>query len=48
MKTAGMLLDFKNDSCRIIGKYIKLQSMASEHYSLSLTNILLEVEHCKV
>ena len=44
MKTAGMLLDFKNDSCQILGRYIKLQSMMSGHYSLPLTNILLEVE----
>ena len=29
MKTAGMLLDFKNDSCRILGRDIKLQSMTS-------------------
>ena len=43
MKTAGMLLDFKNDSCRILGRYIKLQSTMSGHYSLPLTNMNLEV-----
>ena len=44
MKTAGMLLDFKNDSCRIVGRYMKLQSTTSGHYSLPLANMLLEVE----
>ena len=44
MKTAGMLLDFKNDKCRILGRYIRLQSMMSGHYSLPLTNMLLEAE----
>ena len=44
MKTAGMLLDFTNDSCRILGRYIKLQNATSEHYSVFLTNMLLEVE----
>ena len=44
MRTAGMLLDFVNDSCWILGWYIKLQSMMSGHYSLPLTNILLEAE----
>ena len=54
MKTSGMLLDLKNDSYRILGKYIKLQSTTSRHYSLPLINMLLEVEravyvvlHCK-
>ena len=54
MKTVGMLLDLKNDSCQILGRYIKLQSMTSEHYSLPLTNMSLEVQrpanvvlHCK-
>ena len=31
MKTAGMQLDFINDSCRILGSYMKLQSMTSRH-----------------
>ena len=44
MKTAGMWLDLKNDSCRIFGRYIELQSMMSAHFSLPLTNMLLEVE----
>ena len=44
MKTAGMLLDFKNDSSRILGRYIKLQSTMSGHYSLPLTNMLWEIE----
>ena len=44
IKTAGMLLDLKNDSYWILGRYIKLQSMASRHYSLAFTNMLLEVE----
>ena len=54
MKTAGMLLDFKNDSCRILGN-MKLQNTTSGHYNLPLTNILLKVErlvnvvlHCEV
>ena len=44
MKTAGMLLDFKKDSCRILGRNIKLQSTTSRHYSLPLTNMVWEVE----
>ena len=44
MKTAGMLLDFKNDSYRILSRCIKLQSMMSGHFSLPLRNMLLEVE----
>ena len=28
-----MLLDLKNDSCRVLGRYIKLQSTTSGHYS---------------
>ena len=44
MRIAGMVLDFKNDSGWILGKYIKLQNMTSEHNSLLLTNMLLEVE----
>ena len=44
MKTAGMLLDFKNDSCRILGRYMKLPSAMSRHYTLPLSNMLLEVE----
>ena len=44
MKTAGMLLDLKNDSNWILGRYMKLQSTMSRHYSLPLTNLLLEVE----
>ena len=44
IKTVGMLLDFRNDSCRILGRYIKLLHMTSGHYSLPLTNTLLEVE----
>ena len=54
MKTVGMLLDFKNDCCWILGRYIELQSTTSGHYSFPLTNMLLEVErqmnvmlHCK-
>ena len=43
MKTDGMLLDLKNDSSGILGRYIKLQSM-SGYYSLPLTYIFLEVE----
>ena len=42
-----MLLDLKNDSCRILGRYIKLQSTTSGHNSLPLTVMLpliLEVE----
>ena len=37
LKTAGMLLDIKNDSCGILGTHIKLQSMSSGYYSLPLT-----------
>ena len=44
MKTAGMLLDFKSDSCWILDRYMKLQSTTSEYYSLPLANMLLEVE----
>ena len=44
MKTAGMLLDLKNDCCTILGRYLKLQSTTSGHYSLLLTNILFELE----
>ena len=44
MKTDGMLLDFKNGVSQILGRYIKLQHTTSGHYSLPLTNILLEVE----
>ena len=44
MKTAGILLDFKNDSWRILGRYTNLQSMTYGHYSFPLTNMLLEVE----
>ena len=44
MKTAEMLLDFKNDSCWILGRYIKLQSTTSGHYNLSLTNMFCGVE----
>ena len=44
MKTAGMLLDLKNDSRRILGRYIKLQNLISGHFILPLTNMLLEVE----
>ena len=54
MKTARVQLDLKNKSCRILSKYIKLQSTTPGHYSLSSTNMLLEVErqvnvalHCK-
>ena len=54
MKTAGMLIDLKNDSCRIFYRYIKLQSAISGHYSLPSTNMFLEnkrpanvVLHCK-
>ena len=43
ISTAGMLLDFKNDSYRILCRYIKLQSTMFGHYSLLLTNMLLEV-----
>ena len=39
-----MLLDFKNYSSRIFGRYIKLQSTMSGHYSLPLTNTSLEVK----
>ena len=34
IKTAGMLLDFKNDSCWIFGRYVKLLCMMPGHYSL--------------
>ena len=34
MKTAGMLLDYKNDSYWILGRYIKLLSTKSGHWSL--------------
>ena len=44
MKTTRMLLDFKDDRCQILGRYIKLQSMTSGHYSLPLINMLLEFE----
>ena len=44
MKTAGMLLDFKNDCCQILCRYIKLQSATSRYYSLPLTNMILKVE----
>ena len=54
MKIAGMVLDLKNDCCCILGRYIKLQTTISGHYSLPLTNMLLETErlmnvvlHCK-
>ena len=33
MKTAGILLNFNNDSCRIFGRYIKLQRTTSGHHS---------------
>ena len=46
MKTVGMLLDFKNDSCRILGRYLKSESTTSGDYSLPLTNVFLEVECC--
>lgn len=45
MKTAGILLNFKNDSCCIFGRHIKLQTTTSRHYSLPLTNILLEIKN---
>ena len=44
MKTAGMLLNFKNDSCQILGRYVKSQRTTSGHYSLPLTNMLLGAE----
>ena len=44
MKTAGMLLNLKNDSCQILGRYVKLQRIISRHYSLLLTNMLLGAE----
>ena len=37
MKTAGMLLNFKNDSCQILGRYLKLQRTTSGHNNLPLT-----------
>ena len=44
MKAAGILLNFKNDSNRILSWYIKLQRTISGHYSLSLTKMLLWAE----
>ena len=44
MKTSGILLNFKNDSYQILGKYTKLQRTTSGHYSLLLTNMLLGSE----
>ena len=41
MKTAGMLLNLKNDSCQILGGIIKLQRATSRPYSLPLTKMLL-------
>ena len=39
-----MLLNFKNDSCQILGRYVKSQRTTSGHYSLPLTNMLLGAE----
>ena len=36
-----MLLNFRNDSCLILDRYIKWQQITSGHYSLLLTNMLL-------
>ena len=45
MKTAGMLLDFKNESCWILGRYIKLPiKLLLDIIVFPLTNMLLEVE----
>ena len=44
MKTAGMLLNFKNYSYQILGRYIKLQRTTSGHYSLPMTNMILAAE----
>ena len=41
MITAGKLLNFKNGSCWILGRYIELQRTTSGYYSLLLTNMLL-------
>ena len=44
MKTIGILLNSKNDSHQILGRYIKLQRTTSGSYSLWSTNILLKTE----
>ena len=44
MKTAGMLLNFKNDSCRISDRYIKVQRTTSGYYNIPLANMLLRAE----
>ena len=42
MKTAGMLFNCKNDSCWILGRYIKLQWRIFGHDSLPMTDMIFE------
>ena len=43
-KTAGMLLNFKSDSCQILGRYLQSQRTISGHHTLPLRKMLLRAE----
>ena len=46
MKRAGVLLDFVNDTARVLDDIVDLVSTSSGHYCVPLTNMLLNEKVC--